>query len=77
MPLPERERPLHCCLLGVSGAKKTVVCHDQGHKSLRCVRGPRSREAAGVCWGYRYRVALGWYLKCMTGPGTVEAKDEY
>ncbi|XP_045664148.1 tubulin monoglycylase TTLL3 isoform X1 [Ursus americanus] len=29
------------------GAKKTVVCQDQGQKGLRCVRGPRNREAAG------------------------------
>ncbi|XP_036075098.1 tubulin monoglycylase TTLL3 isoform X5 [Rousettus aegyptiacus] len=29
------------------GAKKTVVCQDQRHKGLRCVRGSRSREAAG------------------------------
>nr|KAF6421453.1 tubulin tyrosine ligase like 3 [Molossus molossus] len=30
-----------------TGAKKTAVCQDQGHKGHTCVRGPRSRETAG------------------------------
>ncbi|XP_057410223.1 tubulin monoglycylase TTLL3 isoform X9 [Balaenoptera acutorostrata] len=29
------------------GAKKTVMCQEQGHKGLRCVRTPKHREAAG------------------------------
>ncbi|XP_059967508.1 tubulin monoglycylase TTLL3 isoform X6 [Mesoplodon densirostris] len=29
------------------GAKKTVMCQEQGHKGRRCVRTPKRREAAG------------------------------
>ncbi|XP_036724623.1 tubulin monoglycylase TTLL3 isoform X7 [Balaenoptera musculus] len=32
---------------GAPGAKKTVMCQEQGHKGLRCVRTPKHREVAG------------------------------